>query len=200
MRILLASHNRDKKREVASILSDFEIIDLHDMGLDTSIPETGLTLKENALIKASFAYEKFNTLTIADDTGLVVWNLMGMPGVFSSRFAGEKATYKDNRKKLLKLLEDTDPSKRRASFFTVVTVFVNPEKVFYVQGRVDGIITHEERGLNGFGYDSVFLYPPLGRTFGEIPDFVKNRISHRARAFKKVKRILKELVDEGAIS
>ncbi len=188
-KILIATKNPDKFREILHLLQDlpFEFVSLLDFPEIKGADETGLTLIENSTIKALDAFKKTGIPAVADDTGLSVNALQGMPGVFSARFAGENATYRDNRMKLLKLMEGiTD---RRAKFVTVVT-FVS-DRIYHFTGEVEGFITHEERGSQGFGYDSIFLYPQLGKTFAEIPLETKNQISHRARAFLLFKKFLK---------
>ncbi len=132
--------------------------------------------------------------TIAEDTGLCVDALAGMPGVFSSRFAGTGATYRDNRQKLLSLLEGVPFAERRAFFATVACLTADGRSFAFAEGRVEGFITTEERGHGGFGYDPVFLYPQMGKTFAELPPEVKNAISHRARAFMAARDILLRLL------
>jgi len=188
-RILVATKNPDKFREISELLGDFDIQSLLDYPEVEGAEETGLTLQENSKEKALSAFLKTGIPSIADDTGLVVHALHGMPGVFSARFAGENATYSDNRKKLLSLMEGVID--RRAIFVTVLTFVKSRDEIYSFEGRVEGFITTEERGEQGFGYDSIFLYPQLGKTFAEIPAELKNQISHRARAFRAFKRFLK---------
>jgi len=185
---IIASRNRDKLQEIKKLFSSLEIqfLSLLDFPNFEEIKEEGYVFAENAVIKAKKVFEALRYPTIADDSGLVVDALYGMPGVFSSRFAGEEATYRDNRKKLLNMLEGLPFHKRRAKFVCVVA-FVNVKgEVFIEEGEVEGFITEYERGEGGFGYDPIFLYPPLGRTFSEIPLEIKNRISHRGIAFRKI--------------
>ena len=164
MKCIIASRNKDKLQEIKRILSPLEVeflslLDFPDFG---EIEEEGITFVENALLKAKSVFKTFGFPTIADDSGLVVDALYGMPGVFSSRFAGEKAAYSDNRKKLLELLKGVPFYKRRAKF-VCVAVFIDSYSKFVIEtGEVEGFITQYERGEGGFGYDPVFLYPPLG--------------------------------------
>ena len=194
MKLVVATFNRDKFQEISEILddlSDLELIPAFKIkGLD-SPKEVGLTLVENAVIKAYHCFERTGMASIADDTGLVVDGLHGMPGVFSSRFAGNDATYEENRKKLLRLVDGLPLSKRRARFVTIVAFVDQNGSLHTAEGTVEGFIIQEERGANGFGYDPIFLYPQLGRTFAELPREVKNRISHRRRAFEAIKPFLK---------
>jgi len=189
-KILIATKNPDKFREIHHLLAElsYDFVSLIDFPDIEGAEETGLTLLENSTIKALDAYRKTGIPAVADDTGLSVFALQGMPGVFSARFAGKNATYRDNRLKLLNLMDGV--TDRRASFVTVVTFVIDESRIFHFIGEVEGFITTEERGNMGFGYDSIFLYPQLGKTFAEIPLEHKNKISHRARAFSLFRRFL----------
>jgi len=195
-RILIATKNPDKFREISELLEglSIEFLSLLDFPQIPGADEKGLTLIENSREKALYAFKKTGIPSVADDTGLVVDALHGMPGVFSARFAGENATYRDNREKLLKLMEGV--TDRRARFVTVVTLVKNEDEIYSFEGEVEGFIATEERGNQGFGYDSIFLYPQFGLTFAEIPIEIKNKISHRARAFREFRRFL-ELHESG---
>ncbi|MGC8893317.1 MAG: RdgB/HAM1 family non-canonical purine NTP pyrophosphatase [candidate division WOR-3 bacterium] len=192
MRILVATGNPDKFREINDILAlaGHEIISLADLGIEGP-EETGLTLMENARLKAEYGFRASGMTTIAEDTGLCVDALHGMPGVFSSRFAGPGATYRDNRQKLLSLLEGVPFSRRRARFTTIVCLTRNGKDLTFLEGWVEGFIIGQEQGEAGFGYDPVFLYPPMGRTFAELPPEVKNAVSHRAKAFRMAREVLR---------
>ncbi len=187
--LVLATHNPDKIREIKDLLHGLPLRLHHADELRLPSPEeTGLTLQENAILKAVHAARISGMPSVADDTGLMVDALGGMPGVFSARFAGPDATYADNRRKLLEHLSGIQH--RNARFLTCVAL-VYPDgttRVFW--GKVEGWITQKERGTSGFGYDPVFLYPPMGVTFGELPLWVKNRISHRFRAFSLLRHHL----------
>jgi len=195
--LLIATKNPDKLREIKRLLKGVEIniVSLIDVPEIEGAEEDGLTFIENSYKKAHEAYLATGIPSVADDTGLVVDALQGMPGVFSARFAGEDATYEDNRKKLLKLLKGV--SNRRAKFVTVVTFVRSEKEIYRFVGEVEGFITSEERGNEGFGYDSIFLYPQMGLTFAEMPLELKNKLSHRARAFKEFKKFL---INESRIS
>lgn len=186
MRWIIATRNPDKFREIKSILSPYlkDLVFFGDLAPNFKIEENFLTLKENALKKALEVHKNLGFSTIAEDTGLFVDGLDGAPGVFSARFAGESATYEDNRKKLLELLEGSPYPERRAYFLSVAVAIISEKEIFISRGMAQGFITREERGNGGFGYDPIFLYPPLGRTFAEIGAETKNRISHRYKAFK----------------
>lgn len=200
MKIVLATNNRHKIEEIEDILSDpqLEILTLNDFPDFPKIEETGRTLEENAILKAKGIY-RFATLTtshftnlisLADDSGLEVDALDGAPGVFSSRFAGEHCSYKDNNIKLLSLMKNIPWEKRGAKFVCIVAIAKNLNHVVTVKGKVRGIITFEERGENGFGYDPVFYVPELDKTFAQLPFEEKNKISHRAKAFRKAKEMI----------
>jgi len=196
----LASTNRDKLKEFQHILKPYGVelkFPLYENIL-LDISEAGKTLKENALIKAEHLYKIVKKPVISDDTGLFVDHLDGTPGIFSSRFAGEKSSYLENRKKLLRLLEGVPFHKRSAKFKTVICLYMGNEIQFF-EGQIHGFITSEERGDSGFGYDPIFLYPPLGKTFGEIPLHLKNRISHRGKAIGALLDFLKKSHGKGDI-
>jgi len=185
-KLLLSTNNKDKIKELQEILNDMNIslVSLGDIS-NIDIEETGTTLKENALIKARAAFKETGLPSVADDTGLEVDFLDGAPGVYSARFAGEKATYDDNNKKLLKLLKDVDKEKRSARF-RCVAVFVDDNTEFAVEGVCEGLILDKMVGGRGFGYDPVFFVKEVGKTFAEMTREEKNRISHRGRAFRKM--------------
>ena len=195
MKIVLATKNKDKIREIKKILSDLpvEIKTMADFEGIPDVEEDGATLEENAIKKAT-EFHKFTGLpAIADDTGLEVDALNGAPGVYSSRFAGEEASYEDNRKKLLRELENVPEAKRGAQFRCVVA-FADGSRRMTTEGIVRGKILREERGDSGFGYDPVFWVPEFKNTFAEIDLEKKNAISHRGIAFKKMKTELKILL------
>jgi len=192
LRLVLASGNPDKVREIKEILRDIEVLPLSSFVDEFEIEESGLTFRENAYIKVQKAFELTGLPSLADDTGLVVHGLHGMPGVFSSRFAGENAGYEANRRKLLEALRGMPLSARRAYFICVVAFMEKPGEVRFFEGKVEGFITKEPRGDGGFGYDPIFLYPPLGRTFAELSLREKNRVSHRYRALSRFREYLNE--------
>ena len=192
-KLLISTGNQDKiieiKDEYKSL--EYEIVSPDQLGLVLDVEETGSTLEENALLKARAGAEASNLLTLADDTGLEVDALDGRPGIYSARFAGAEATYEDNNQKLLKLLEDY-PEEERTACFVTVAALVDPAtgREETVRGICCGRIISEFRGDNGFGYDPIFYLPEKGKTFAELSTEEKNRISHRANALKKMKKIL----------
>lgn len=192
MRILLATTNKGKIGELRLILErePVEIIGL-DPAASTNEIETGTTFEENALLKARHYHLLSGLPTLADDSGLEVEALNGAPGVYSARYGGVDATDEAKIVKLLEVMKGI-PEVDRAGRFTCVAAFVwtQGEKVF--RGEVQGRILDRPRGANGFGYDPIFLYPPFGKTFAEIPSNAKTTISHRGLAFKKMATWLKE--------
>jgi XTP/dITP diphosphohydrolase len=193
--LLIASKNRDKVDEIQAILHDlpFKIQTLSDYPDITPPPETGHTFQENALIKARYYYSECGLSVIADDSGLVVPALEGEPGVYSARYAGRDGDYKANNQKLLKKLSGFRVD-RRSAYFVCYAVYYDGSEYTESEGRVEGIITEKERGQNGFGYDPIFLYPKLNRTFAEIKTDEKNKISHRKVAFGMLAKKLREKI------
>jgi XTP/dITP diphosphohydrolase len=194
--ILIATRNRGKVREIRSILvlPEVQLLDLHDIGFESSIEETGISFEENALIKAAAVYERYEVPVIADDSGLVVPFLNGEPGVYSARWSGADATDERNNKLLIDRLQGAGCEERRA-YFTCVAVFL-PERGTYVtaEGRVHGYIAHRPEGSNGFGYDPLFMLPSLGKTMAQLTDSQKNRVSHRFRAFAQLRDCILDYV------
>lgn len=176
--IVAATGNAHKLKEIRAILSDWKILSATEAGFFDEVEETGETFAENALIKAKAVCEATGFAALADDSGLCVVALNGAPGIHSSRYSGGGDA--ENRKLLLQNLEgETD---RRAYFASAVAlVFPNGETVT-AEGRTYGSILTEERGENGFGYDSLFFSDDLGKSFGEADEEEKNRVSHRGRA------------------
>ena len=187
-KLVFATHNAHKVDEVRAILpASVELVGPAALGCHDDIPETGNTLKDNALQKAKYINERFGVDCFADDTGLEVEALDGAPGVYSARYAGEPADFAKNRAKLLAALAGI--SNRRAQFRTVVSLILN-DKTYFFEGIVTGRIIAEERGVGGFGYDSVFVPDGYDKTFAELPAAVKNSISHRARAMEQLNNFL----------
>lgn len=186
LKILIATRNKDKVNELKQILmkNGIESISLDEWDPEGTIPgieETGRTLKENAFLKARTVFTITGIPTVADDTGLEVDALNGAPGVFSSRYAGEGCSYEDNVVMLLEKMAGIPHDKRTARFRTV-TYFIDTKTELSSEGVVEGYITNEPRGSEGFGYDSIFYLPDLGKTYGELTGEEKNRVSHRNRA------------------
>ena len=191
MKIILATHNRDKEKELQISLKgmNIEVLSLFDFPEIGDIEETGTTLLENSLLKSRLVFRKTGIPTIADDTGLEVDFLDGAPGVYSARYAGNNVSYNDNVNKLLIELEGIPSEKRTARFRTVIT-FVDENQELSTEGHIDGVISESIKGAGGFGYDPIFFVPHLGKTFAELSSIEKNKISHRGIALQKLRKIL----------
>jgi XTP/dITP diphosphohydrolase len=182
MKLFVSTQNPDKLRELAELIGpDVELH--HPAPGDPPVVENGDTLWENALLKARAGYERTGLPAIGDDTGLEVDGLGGEPGVYSSRYAGEDATYEDNLRKLLEELQGATGSARKARFRTALA-YVDGERAERFDGVLEGHILAERRGGGGFGYDPVFLPEGAERTLAEMDPEEKNRISHRGRALR----------------
>lgn len=192
MQLVLATNNIDKIKEIRQALEDLPVTILtSDDFLDFPDPhETGTTLAENAILKAREICEFTGLPALADDTGLEVDALNGAPGVFSSRYAGENATYRDNYEKLIREMKGVSPEKRSARFRCVVAIAWSPEDIQTVEGIADGFITEDILGDKGFGYDPVFYFPPLSKRFSEMTVDEKNRVSHRGKAVRAAREII----------
>jgi len=188
MQLVFASNNKNKIREIRHVLGkSFILLSLYDIIMEEDIPETEPTLEGNALTKARFIHKATGLDVFADDTGLEVNALDGLPGVHSARFAGEDKNSDANIKKILAMLGET--KNRKARFRTVIALIIN-EKEYLFEGIVNGTIITEKRGKEGFGYDPVFVPEGNTLTFAEMDLNKKNTISHRARAFEKLKKFL----------
>tara|TARA_B100000902_G_C27135387_1_gene825756 strand:+ start:157 stop:732 length:576 start_codon:yes stop_codon:yes gene_type:complete len=180
---ILASSNNNKIREITSQIKTIDLLSLSELNYVDEINETGLTLEENALIKAQTIYQIYKIDTIADDTGLEVDCLSGEPGVLSARYAG---AYGDSKLNIKKLLENIgNNSNRKAQFRTVICLKTISQELFF-EGTCHGHIAHQSIGLNGFGYDSVFIPNGYKKTFAQMSLFEKNKISHRFKAVSKL--------------
>ncbi|MDA1165082.1 MAG: XTP/dITP diphosphatase [Planctomycetota bacterium] len=197
--IVLASRNTKKAIEIARLLEPLEIsvLGLNQFPEVPEIVESGITFAENAAIKAGQTASIIGEWTIADDSGLIVDALDGEPGVYSARYAGEHATDADNNAKLLDALRGIPPEKRTAKFVCHLAV-ADPTGaiVISVEGSCRGLIIEDDRGIQGFGYDPLFLVPEFHRTFGQLSLLVKSQISHRARAFHQLVPQLKRAIRE----
>lgn len=195
--IVISTGNAHKLEEIGVILKDldYNIYSLKDVNLnDLEIEENGKTFEHNALIKARTVAKLTNMITIADDSGLEVDAIGKKPGIYSSRYAGENSTDEENREKLLKALKNTPISNRTGRFVCCIAVVFPDGKEFVVRGTCEGTIAFEEKGKNGFGYDSLFIVDNYNKTFAELPATVKNAISHRAKALELMKEELSRRV------
>lgn len=194
--IVLATHNSDKRGEIAALLSDLgmTVRSLAEFPQAPDVIEDGKTCEVNAIKKARAIADYTGLTAVADDTGLEVDALGGRPGVHAARYAGAHVSYEDNWKKLLHELDGVPFERRGARFLTVVAI-ASParEQVETVKGELNGVIAQRPAGSGGFGYDPVFFVPEQGKTLAELTPSEKNRISHRAQAFAKAKAILQRL-------
>ena len=201
MKIFIATANKHKKAELLKILpaqnnkgEKFEYLTFLDFPNLISPEETALTLKENAIIKAKSGLEQTGLATLADDTGLLVDALNGAPGVFSARYAfKDRADYEANNIKLLKELEGLPKEKRTARFKTICALALPDGEIIIKEGAVEGYITQDYFGNQGFGYDPIFEVKELGKTMASLTTEEKNKISHRGHAFNQIIPILKGL-------
>ena len=194
----MATRNRDKIREIKAILSDVDVkkLSLLDFEKIPKVIEDGENLRDNAIKKAEIAYKYTQLVSIADDSGLEVEALEGLPGVYSSRFAGPKASYKENNHKLLDMLGNRSMEKRAARFRCVIAVVDSDAEPQIFEGAVDGYIGFENKGNSGFGYDPLFILPEYKKTFAELGEDLKNQVSHRAKALSKLKEYLKMVIGD----
>ena len=191
-RLLLATNNPGKIREFQIILGDipYELVAPSDLGLRLEIEESGNTYRENAAIKASAYCRAARVLTLADDSGLEVDALGGEPGIRSSRYAGPSAADRERVAFLLDKMKGVSWEKRTARFRCVIAIAEPDGDVHYFEGKCEGLIDLEPRGENGFGYDPIFYFPDYGKTMAELPESLKNQISHRARAAQQAVKFL----------
>lgn len=198
MELIFASHNKGKLKEVKAIFksTNFIIKSLDEIGFNEEIEETGSTFEENALIKARKIFSILNKPVIADDSGLMVEQLNGEPGIYSARFAGENCTYEDNNKKLLKILKSF-PEPHYAKF-VCCAAYIDSSNEIIEYGYLEGKIINEQKGKNGFGYDPIFqpLEPNYEKTLAELSPEEKNKISHRSKSFGKLKNHLLKLTNK----
>ena len=189
MELIFATHNQNKVEEITAILPPvIEIKSLRDINFKNEISETSDTLQGNALIKARTIFNKFKRNCFADDTGLEVEVLNGDPGVLSARYAGNQNIAIDNIKKLLRKLKNHD--NRKAQFRTVIALIYDRNEYFF-EGIIKGKIIGEAKGNNGFGYDPIFQPENYFLSFAQIDKEEKNKISHRAKAFRKLINFLR---------
>ncbi|MCC6722611.1 MAG: RdgB/HAM1 family non-canonical purine NTP pyrophosphatase [Bacteroidia bacterium] len=188
MKLVFATNNKYKLNEITAILnsvnnSEFEILSLADIGFIDEIQETGSTLEQNALIKAMAVYNKFGIDCFADDSGLETEALDGKPGIYSARYSGENSSYIQNNEKLLDELKNK--TNRNACFRTVIALILKGE-IYYFEGKINGKINEIPLGNYGFGYDPLFIPYGYNITFAQMPEELKNTLSHRKIAISKM--------------
>ena len=182
--LVFATSNKGKYNEVKKMMPrNINLLSLNDLNFIGDIQETGKTLKQNAKIKSDFIFNKFGINCFADDSGLEIDSLNGMPGIYSARFAGKTCNSNDNIEKVWKLL--TGYKNTDAKFKSILSLNIDG-KTFFFKGKIDGKIIFNKRGTNGFGYDSIFIPNGYNKTFAELNSVEKNEISHRSEAFKRL--------------
>jgi XTP/dITP diphosphohydrolase len=193
MRIVIASSNKGKIKEIKEILNEYEIVPYTDIIEPIEIEENGTTFKENAVIKAK-AIQKFlpNEIILSDDSGITVPVLGGIPGIYSARFAGEDATDKDNLNKLINELKKRN-IKKTPAFYTAAIAIATPYGLFTTHGFMRGDVIDEARGDKGFGYDPIFIPEGFNKTVAELDNNIKQKISHRFKALNLAKPIIEML-------
>jgi XTP/dITP diphosphohydrolase len=193
MELVFATQNQNKLREVKKLLpASITLLSLKDIGCVEDIPETATTLEGNAKLKADYVTKNYQLPCFADDTGLLVNALNGEPGVYSARYASKKNDANANMDKLL--LNLNQHKDRSADFSTIIALNLNNEdETIFFNGSVEGIIIKEKRGSQGFGYDPIFVPEGYNETFAELPLEIKNKISHRGKAFMKLIHHLKNI-------
>lgn len=190
--LVVATKNKKKLREIRQLLDGAEIklCALSDFHRAPNVKETGLTFKENAAKKATRIAKFTKKFTLGEDSGLEVKALAGAPGIYSSRFAGWPKDDKKNNKKLLRMLKGVPLYKRKATYKCAVALADKEGLIKVVEGSCSGVIGYEPKGRYGFGYDPLFIIPKYKKTFAQLGERVKHMMSHRAKAFKKIKKVL----------
>lgn len=194
-KLLLATNNQAKVREYRSLFHNlaYELVTLAELGITTIVSEVGMSLEENARLKATVFAGESHLVALADDSGLEVDALGGEPGRLSARYAGEGASDRERVTYLLSRLKGVPWEKRSACFRCVIAIATPSGEVEFCSGECCGFITFEPRGEYGFGYDPVFYLPELDKTMAELPLEIKNQVSHRGQAAREVAQVLKKL-------
>lgn len=198
-KLVVSTGNKHKVDEIKKILNGLpiEVVSKKDVGLEKlDVIEDGDTLEENSFKKAQALAEKLDYMVLADDSGLFVDILNGEPGVYSSRYAGEEGNDKKNNEKLLEKLKDIPLEERKAKFMTVIVLITEEKEIVVVKGECKGLIGFEPKGVNGFGYDPLFIPEGYTETFAELGENIKNKISHRARALENLREKILELLED----
>ncbi|NLM10681.1 MAG: RdgB/HAM1 family non-canonical purine NTP pyrophosphatase [Clostridiaceae bacterium] len=190
-KLVIASGNTGKITEIKAILNELplKVVSMKEEGYNPEFDEIGATFSENALIKAKTLNKVVNGIVLADDSGLEIDFLNGAPGIFTSRFAGENVSQEEKNNKIIYLLKGIDKRYRTARFVCSIA-FISNSITFTVEESIEGIISEEPMGDAGFGYDPIFFVPEYQKTFAELPEDIKNKISHRAKALAKLRQKL----------
>lgn len=208
MRIVFATGNKDKMKEIRRILGDLdaEILSMKEAGVFEDVVEDGTTFSENAAIKASAIYKLLEekdpeaakeTVVLADDSGLEVDFLGGEPGIYSARYLGKDTPYTEKNRIIIDRLKDTEGEERSARFVCAIAACLPGGKMLGTLGKMEGRIGYEIAGENGFGYDPIFFLPEYGKTSAEISVDEKNAISHRGKALREMEKLLREAFEDG---
>lgn len=194
MRIIFATGNEGKMREIRMILADLgmEILSMKEAGISADIVEDGATFEENAVIKAKGIAALCSDIVLADDSGLEIDALNKEPGVYSARYMGEDTSYRIKNANLIERLEGVPDEQRTARFVCAIAAVLPDGRVLQTKAAMEGRIGYEERGENGFGYDPIFMLPEYGKTTAELSPEEKNKLSHRGKALRLMKEKLKE--------
>lgn len=193
--VVFATKNKGKIKEIQAILGNEYIVkSMEEIGINIDIIEDGKTFEENAIKKAVEIMNITNKIVLADDSGLEIDYLDGEPGVYSARYMGEDTPYEIKNNKILDILKDVEEEKRGARFVSVIALAIPQKEPITTKGTIDGIIGYEIKGENGFGYDPIFYIPELKMTAAELSIEEKNKISHRGKALKQMKKILEKMV------
>ena len=193
-KLVFATGNQVKMKEIREILADMalEILSMKEAGVNLDIQEDGTTFEENAVIKAKAVQEATGELTLADDSGLEIDYLNGEPGVYSARYLGEDTSYRIKNANLIQRLEGVPMEQRTARFVCVIAAAFPDGRVETARATIEGVIGYEERGENGFGYDPIFYVPEFHCSTAELSPEQKNAVSHRGKALRQMKEILRE--------
>lgn len=197
--LILSTGNLNKVKEIKYIFKDLpiNILSKNDLGFkDLDVKEDGQSLEENAIKKAKVISDKVNAMVIADDSGLFVEYLNGVPGLYSSRYAGDNCSDEDNNIKLLEELEGVPIENRKAYFDTVIALIKPDGDIVTLTGRCNGYIGFQPEGEQGFGYDPLFIVDGYNKTFAQLGEGIKNKISHRAIALDKLKNMIIEILKD----
>lgn len=194
-KIIIATKNEHKAAEFRKILSGYEVITQKQAGINIDVDETGETFEENALLKARSIAKISGEIVIADDSGLEVFCLDNRPGVYSARYGGEELDYPSKINLLHSEMKNTGSDDKGARFVAAIALVYPDGEEFVFRGECYGFIADKAAGENGFGYDPVFYIPEYKKTFGELPEEIKNKISHRAKASKKLKEYMENRAD-----
>ena len=191
-RLIFATGNEHKMKEIREILADFpvEILSLKEAGIQADIDENGSSFEENAAIKAEAIERMTGAIVLADDSGLEIDALNGEPGIYSSRYLGEDTSYVKKNSVILERLKDVPEEKRRARFVCAVAAAFPDGQTKVIRGTMEGIIGYEIKGENGFGYDPIFYLPQYGKYSAELSSDEKNAISHRGEALRRIREVL----------